>query len=131
MKVVLFFDPIEAATTFVVMFMTALIPGVVIGSTLADYYGGYKGRGMRHALTLCCFFAFMATVFSIWLSFTFEPTQFIILLWAFFFWGAGMMPIAGGIIVGCVPKFARNSASAFYCICMNVIGLAGAPIITG
>lgn len=74
MQVVLFMDPIEAASTFIVVMFSAMIPGVIMGATLADHFGGYKGRGMRHALSLCSFFGFMASIFSVWLSFTFERT---------------------------------------------------------
>lgn len=41
------------------------------------------------------------------------------------------MPIATGIIIGCVPKQARNSASALYAVSQNVIGLSLAPVLSG
>ena len=95
---------------------SAMIPGVFTGAKLADYYGGYKGRGMRNALSLCIIFGFFASIFSLSLTITFEKELFTLLTWLFFFSGAAIMPIAAGIIVGCVPKFAQNSASALYCI---------------
>mmetsp|Transcript_4809 Transcript_4809/g.6354 ORF Transcript_4809/g.6354 Transcript_4809/m.6354 type:complete len:103 (-) Transcript_4809:482-790(-) len=72
MRIVLDFDPLSAASTFIIVMISALIPGVIMGSTLADYFGGYKGRGMRHAITLCTVFGFLATCFSIAVSFAFE-----------------------------------------------------------
>ena len=41
------------------------------------------------------------------------------------------MPIGSGIIVGCVPKFASNSASSLYCIFCNIIGISLAPVLSG
>lgn len=108
-----------------------MIPGVIVGSMSADYYGGYKGKGMMNALTLCCIYGFFATVFSLILSVTFEKTTFMIFTWLFYFSGACIMPISTGIIIGCVPKFAQNSASAFYGIFMNILGLSLAPVISG
>lgn len=131
MQVVLFMDPVESQISFVVVMFSALIPGVVLGSTLGDYYGGYKGSGLRNALTICTVFGFMATLFSLALSRCFDPSTFLYLLWAFFFWGAGIMPISAGIIISCVPKQAQNSANAVYCICQNILGLCMAPILSG
>ena len=109
-------EAVEAQYTFVGLLFSAMIPGVFMGSTLADYYGGYKGAAIRNALSLCVIFGFFAAVFSLALTTTFEKNSFTLLCWLFFLCGAAIMPIAGGIIVGCVPKFARNSASALYCI---------------
>lgn len=110
MKVVLDYDILDATTMFVTCLFSAMIPGVIMGSTLSDKFGGYKGRGMRHAILLCALFGFCATCFSIAMSFVFSGTLFVILMWFFFFFGAGIMPIAGGITIACVPKFAQNSA---------------------
>ena len=106
-----------------------MIPGVVVGSISADYYGGYKGKGMMNALTLCCVYGAFATIFSLLLTITYEETRFIILMWLFFFSGACIMPIGIGVIIGCVPKYAHNSASAVYGILFNVLGLSTAPSI--
>ena len=106
----------EAQITFVVVMFSAMIPGIFMGATLADHYGGYKGKALKHALTLCCIFGAFATIFSLLETITFEKNLFAVLTWFFFFTGAGIMPIGNGIIVSCVPKFAANSASALYCI---------------
>ena len=99
----------------IVMF-TALPPGVYLGATLADKFGGYKGKAMKHALGLCIVFGTFATLFSFLEMITFDKNVFGVLMWLFFFVGGGIMPIGSGIIVSCVPKFASNSASALYCI---------------
>ena len=124
-------DPIESSIIYVAVMFSAMMPGVYLGSSLTDSFGGYKGRGMRTALSFCIIFAVMSSIFSIWLSYTFDPTCFVILLWLFFFFGAGIMPAGNGIIVGCVPKHVSNSASALYCVCQNMIGLSFGTVISG
>ena len=84
---------------------------------------------MINALSLCIVFATFASIFSITCSYTFQPTMFVILLWLFFFFGAGTMPIANGIILGCVPKSAQNSASALFFVLQNLLGYAMAPVL--
>jgi len=131
MQVVLNFNALEAQSIFIGVMLAAMIPGVILGSTSSDYFGGYSGRGLRNALSLCVFYGFCASVFSIWLSTTFEKQRFITLLWLFFFSGAAIMPIANGIIVGCVPKEVQNSGSALYVVMQNAIGLSVAPELAG
>ena len=52
-------------------------------------------------------------------------------MWAFSFFGVAILPIISGIIVGSVPKFAQNTASAVSCVCNNILGLALGPIVSG
>lgn len=127
----MFVDAVEAQVTFVIVLFSAMIPGVYMGAMLADYYGGYKGKALRHALTLCVVFGSFATMFSLLETITFDKTTFSILTWLFFFSGAGIMPIGTGIIVSCVPKYASNSASALYAIFQNLFGIALSPILAG
>ena len=72
----------------------------------------------------------MASSFSFWLAFTFDAEEFILVLWLSLLTATGIFPIAQGIIVGCVPKFAQNSASALYCICQNILALSVAPVLS-
>ena len=130
-QVVLGVEAVEAQYTFVIVLFSAMVPGVVLGAKLADYYGGYKGQGMQNALSLCVLSGTLATIFSLSLTITFEKNMFTLLTWLFFFSGAPIMPIAAGIIIGCVPKFAQNSASALYCIFQNIVGLSLAPVLSG
>ena len=110
MRVVLDYEIFTATWIFVICMISSMIPGIIMGSLLSDKFGGYRGRGMRHAIALCTLFGFCATCFSIAMSFVFNPNLFVILMWFFFFFGAGIMPIAGGIIIASVPKFAQNAA---------------------
>lgn len=127
----MFVDAMEAQATFVIVMFSAMIPGIYTGAKLADYYGGYKGKALKTALTLCVVFGTFATMFSLLETITFNKDIFVVLMWLFLFSGAAIMPIGAGIIVSCVPKFASNSASALYCIFYNLLGCALAPILSG
>jgi len=83
MQVVLFMDPVDSQITLVVVIFSAMVPGLAMASTLSDYFGGYKGHGLIHALTLLSVFGFMTVVFGLSLSRCFDPDMFICLLWAF------------------------------------------------
>ena len=65
-------EAIEAQYTFVGITFSGTIPGIFVGAALADHYGGYKGKGMGNALTLCCVFGFFMASFALALSLTFE-----------------------------------------------------------
>jgi len=131
LQIVLYYEAEEAQITFVIILFTAMIPGVFMGASLADYYGGYKGKALKSALTLCFIFGSFASIFSLLETITFDKEFFAVLTWLFFFTGAGIMPIGSGIIVGCVPKFASNSASSLYNIFCNIVGISLAPVLSG
>ena len=110
MQVVMGIDPIESQATFIMALFTAMLPGVAIGGMTADWFGGYKGKSIRSALNLNIFYGVLCAIPAQMMYMTMDKTLFIIYLWFFFFFGACTMPIALGIITGCVPKVARNSA---------------------
>lgn len=99
-------DAVDSQVTFVVVTFSAGLPGIVMGSVLADMLGGYKGVHKSNAMTLLCVFAFLSTIFSVALAKCYDPAVFIYLLWFFLLFGAAVMPIASGITVSCVPKYA-------------------------
>ena len=111
--------------------ITAMPSGIFLGATLSDHYGGYKGKALKNALTLCCILGAFAAIFSLLETITFGKKVFTVLMWFFLFTVAGIMPIGEGIIVSCVPKVASNSASALYCIFKNIVGISMAPVLSG
>ena len=102
---------------FIVLMLTSPLLGAIFGSLIADAWGGYEGKGMPNALTLCVIFGFIGSIFSFLMHITFNKMLYFTFFWLFFFFAAAIMPIAAGIIVGSVPKFAQNSASAIYNVC--------------
>ena len=131
MEVVLGFEAFDAQMYFIGLMLSAPLPAAIMGGLLADAWGGYKGEGMPNALTLNIIFGICATIFSLLLSITFDKSLFLAFTWGFFFFGVAIMPIASGIIVGSVPKFAQNTASAVSCVCNNIFGLALGPVVSG
>ena len=131
MQVVLGFEAFDAQMSFIGLMLSAPLPAAILGAVLADKYGGYKGEGMPNALTINIIFGICATIFSLLLSITFDQGLFLTFTWAFFFFGVAILPIVSGIIVGSVPKFAQNSASAVSCVCNNILGLALGPVVAG
>ena len=97
---------------YIVIMLTSPLLGALLGGSIADAFGGYEGKGILNALTLCTIFGMLATFFSILIHFTFDKMLFEIFIWLFLFFGTAVEPIAIGIIVGSAPKFAKNSASA-------------------
>lgn len=107
------------------------MPGVYLGAYLADLNGGYKGKGLAPALTICCLFAGFFSLFAIWDCYNFNFYFWVLVTWLYLLCGAAIMPIGQGIIVSCVPKFAQNSASSLYAIFLNLFGYTLAPVLSG
>lgn len=57
MEVVYKMEDIEVQSYFVFCLLLGMAPGVMIGSSLADCLGGYQGKGMKNALSLCLAFS--------------------------------------------------------------------------
>jgi len=72
LQIVLYYEAENAQITFIIILFSAMIPGVFMGATLADYYGGYKGKALKSALTLCCIFGGFASIFSLLETITFD-----------------------------------------------------------
>ena len=50
-------EPMDAQSFFIFIIFFGSIPGVIIGSLLADCFGGYQGIYMKNALSICCIFS--------------------------------------------------------------------------
>lgn len=131
LQIVFYLDPVTAQTTYITVLLAALIPGVYLGAYLADLNGGYKGKGLAPALTICCIFAGFFAMFAIWDCYNFNYYFYVLLTWLTLLCGSAIMPIGQGIIVSCVPKFAQNSASSLYAIFVNLLGYTMAPVLSG
>ena len=85
------------------LILTSPLLGAFFGGFVADAWGGYEGKGMPNALTLCVIFGFLASMFSLLMSMTFSKMLFMTFFWFCFFFGAAMLPIISGITVASVP----------------------------
>jgi hypothetical protein len=97
-------DPIQVVIIFSVVSVTAPMSGVLIGGTFADRYGGYKGKNVIKALKLCSAFGLVAFVFAFPIGFLYSIVYVSVLLWAFLFFGAAVIPVGTGIMVSSVKK---------------------------
>jgi MFS family permease len=97
-------NPIQVVVMFSIVSITAPLAGVLIGGTFADKYGGYKGKNTLKALKLCCAFGVVSFVFAFPLGFLTSIIYITVLLWAFLFFGAAIVPVGTGIMVSSVRK---------------------------
>lgn len=101
-------NPVTVVIIFSTVSITAPLAGVIIGGTFADKYGGYKGKNTLKALKLCCAFGVVAFVFAFPLGFLYSLIYITVLLWAFLFFGAAIVPVGTGIMVSSVRKYIYN-----------------------
>ena len=92
-------DPFHVVLIYSAVSVTAPLAGVLIGGTFADRYGGYKGKNVIKALKLCSAFGVVAFVFAFPIGFLYSIVYVSVLLWAFLFFGAAVIPVGTGIMV--------------------------------
>jgi len=124
-------EPIVVNIIFSIISITAPLSGVLFGGTISDKYGGYKGKNESKALEMCLAFGIFTLFFGIPLGFMFRIIYLSILLWAFLFFGAAIIPIAIGIMISCVPKDCQATSSSISQIVFNLLGYFCSPMITG
>jgi len=97
-------DPFKVVIIFSIVSITGPLFGVIVGGTFADKYGGYKGKNILKALKLCSAFGVVSFVFAFPIGYLYSMTYISVLLWAFLFFGAAIVPIGTGIMVSSVRK---------------------------
>lgn len=125
------YDPVQVILVFSIISITAPMSGVLIGSTFADKYGGYRGKNVIKALKLCSAFGVVAFIFSFPIGFLFSLMYISVLLWAFLFFGAAIVPVGTGIMVSCVSREAQATSSSISQLIFNFFGYFMSPILTG
>lgn len=101
---ILGYNPIQVVIIYSTISITAPLSGILVGGTFADKYGGYKGKNTVKAIKLCCAFGVIAFVFAFPLGFLTSLIYISVLLWAFLFFGAAIVPVGTGIMVSSVRK---------------------------
>lgn len=124
-------DPVQVIFIFSFISFTAPLSGVLIGSTFADKYGGYKGKNSKKALKLCSAFGLVAFIFAFPIGFLYSLIYISVLLWAFLFFGAAIVPVGTGIMVSSVNKDAQATSSSISQLIFNFFGYFLSPILTG
>ncbi len=124
-------DPVHVVIIFSFTTVTAPLSGVLIGGTISDKFGGYKGKNSIKAIKMCAAFGFISFVFSFPLCFIFSFFYITVLLWAFLFFGAAIVPIATGISISAVRKECQVTSSSLSQLFFNLFGFFLSPILTG
>ena len=124
-------EPIVVNIIFSIISITAPLSGVLFGGTISDKYGEYKGKNETKALQMCSAFGLLTLFFGIPLGFMFRIIYLSVLLWAFLFFGAAIIPIATGIMISCVPKDCQATSSSISQIIFNLFGYFCSPMIAG
>ena len=124
-------DPILVMVVVSFISITAPLGGVLVGGSFADAYGGYRGKNALKALKLCSAFGVIAFIFAFPLGFLYSLTYITVLLWAFLFFGAAIVPVSTGIMVSSVKINSQAASSSFSQLIFNLFGYFFSPILTG
>ena len=128
---ILHIKPVVVVVVFSIVSVTAPLFGVLVGSTFADSYGGYKGKNTVDALKICLAFGFISFVFSFPMGFLYDVLYLAVLLWTFLFFGAACIPIGTGIMISSVRKDCQATSSSLSQLIFNLLGYFLSPILTG
>lgn len=77
---------------------------MLVGSSIADSMGGYKGSNIIVAMKLCTLFALLACIFAIPIGYVGSLYYVSPLLWMLLFFGGAMAPTAMGINVNTISR---------------------------
>ena len=111
--------------------ITAPLSGVIVGGTISDKYGGYKGKNVIKAIKMCIAFGLVSFVFAFPMGFLFQFIYLSVLLWTFLFFGAAIIPIGTGIMISAVPKDCQATSSSISQLIFNLFGYFFSPMLTG
>ena len=124
-------DPLLVNMVFSGISITAPLSGVIVGGTISDKYGGYKGKNVIKAIKMCIAFGLVSFVFTFPMGFLFQFIYLSVLLWTFLFFGAAIIPIGTGIMISAVPKDCQATSSSISQLIFNLFGYFFSPMLTG
>ena len=124
-------EPLLVNIIFSFISVTAPLFGVLVGGSFSDKYGGYKGENVIKAIKICIAFGLISFVFAFPMGFLFQIIYLSILLWAFLFFGAAIIPIGTGIMISSVQKDCQATSSSISQLIFNLLGYFFSPMLTG
>ena len=124
-------EPLLVNIIFSGISVTAPLSGVLVGGTISDIYGGYKGKNVIRAIKMIIAFGLVSFVFAFPMGFLFQIIYLSVLLWTFLFFGAAIIPIGTGLMISAVPKFCQATSSSISQLIFNLFGYFSSPMITG
>ena len=124
-------NPLLVVSVFSFSSITAPLLGILMGGTLSDNYGGYKGKNTYKAIQMCVAFGLIAFIFAFPLGFIFSFIYITILLWAFLFFGAAIVPICTGIMISSIKQEDQATSNSLSQLIFNLGGYFLSPFLTG
>ena len=124
-------EPLLVNIIFSGISITAPLFGVLVGGTISDIYGGYKGKNVIRAIKMIIAFGLVSFVFAFPMGFLFQIIYLSVLLWTFLFFGAAIIPIGTGIMISAVPKYCQATSSSISQLIFNLFGYFFSPMVTG
>ena len=124
-------EPLLVNIIFSAISITAPLSGVIVGGTISDKYGGYKGKNTIKAIKMIIAFGLVSFAFAFPMGFLFQIIYLSVLLWTFLFFGAAIIPIGTGVMISAVPKSCQATSSSISQLVFNLLGYFFSPMITG
>ena len=124
-------EPLLVNIIFSAISITAPLSGVLVGGTISDKYGGYKGKNVIKAIKMIIAFGLVSFAFAFPMGFLFQFVYLCILLWTFLFFGAAIIPIGTGIMISSVQKDCQATSSSISQLIFNLLGYFFSPMLTG
>jgi len=117
---------------FVLASATGPIGGVMFGGWFVDYCGGYKGPKQRmRALSITLAFGVLANISAALAAFLQSLIAVMVWSWILLFFGGACLPALTGIYIDAVATHLKALASSLSQICMNLLGYALSPLLSG
>ena len=124
-------EPLLVNIIFSAISITAPLSGVIVGGTISDKYGGYKGKNTIKAIKMIIAFGLVSFAFAFPMGFLFQIIYLSVLLWTFLFFGAAIIPIGTGVMISAVPISCQATSSSISQLLFNLLGYFSSPMITG
>ena len=122
-------DKAQKAATYSFISLAGPSLGSMMGGTLCQWYAG--GYDKKKAIFVCIFFSLLTSISAIFVSEVTTLDSFAVVLFCFFTFANGMMPILIGISFNCVPPTLRGSAYSVNSLLCTFLGNLPAPTVYG
>ena len=111
---------------FAIICLTSPTLGILTGSFLINYQGGYE---TRHSILICLISSIISGSFTIPATLATNLYMFTLFLWFVLFFGAAIVPPLNGIIMSSLPKELIGTANSIVIMVCNLFGFFPAPFL--
>ena len=125
---VIHFSSENAVFVFLIVAVTALPTGIIIGGIIVQKLGGYSSIKATYMIIIN---SGICSLIAVAFAFVTNKVGFIVLTWPYLFLGASIVPCLAGAIVASIPLELKGSGCSLYFISVNLLGFAPAPTVYG